>query len=182
MQAKSRSLLQPLLWLVFSWVFLFQGYPSAAEQQTGPELGTWPPSTMQLLPTVIDTNARMKILLPRLAERNQEIKSLKGIIEQLKEQLEQQGKTSSEDYEKVLEQLRLAEISRDELKKEVTEISNSHQRLQQDYSAQKTSSDNYRKEADLQIKDIKRERNGWRVAGIGGILAAIAAFLYAIFK
>jgi chromosome segregation ATPase len=178
MQGKSRWPLWPLFWLVFSLAYFYPACPSAAEPQTGPELATWPSSTLPLLQTVIATNARMKILLPRLSERNQEIKSLKATIEQL----EQQGLDSTASYAELSEQLRLAEISRDSLSKEVTEISSSRERLQQDYNAQKTSSDNYRTEAGLQIRELKRERNGWRLAGIGGFLAAIAAVIYAAIK
>ena len=178
MQGKSRSPFWPLFWLVFSLAYFYPACPSAAEPQTGPELATWQPSSLPLLQTVIATNARMKILLQRLAGRNQEIKTLKATLEQLK----QQGLDSSASYTELSEQLRQAENSRDSLSKEVTEISSSRQRLQQDYNAQKTSSDNYQAEANLQIRELKRERNAWRLAGIGGILAGIAAWIYAAMK
>jgi chromosome segregation ATPase len=178
MQGKSCWPLWPLFWLVFSLAYFYPACPSAAEPQTGPELATWQPSSLPLLQTVTATNARMKILLQRLAWRNQEIKSLKATIEQL----EQQGLASTASYAELSEQLRLAESSREALSKEVREISSSRERLQQDYSALKSSSDSYRTETDLQIREIKRERNGWRLAGIGGILAAIAAAIYAASK
>jgi len=178
MQGKSRWPFWPLFWLVFSLAYFYPACLSAAEPQTGPELAIWTPSSLPLLQTVTDTNARAKILLQRLSERNQEIKSLKATIEQLK----QQGLDSIASYAELSEQFSLAEISRDSLSKEVTEISSSREKLQQDYNAQKTSSDNYRTEAGLQIRELKRERNGWRLAGIGGFLAAIAAVIYAAIK
>lgn len=178
MQGKSRSPFWSLFWLVFSLAYFCQGSPSAAEPQTAPALATWAPSSLPLLQTVIATNARMKILLQRLAERNQEVKSLKSILEQLK----QQGLASSASYAELSEQLKEAESSRDSLRREVTEISSSRGRLQQDYNAQKISSDNYRAEVGLQIRELKRERNGWRLAGIGGILVAVAALIYSAIK
>jgi predicted RNase H-like nuclease (RuvC/YqgF family) len=178
MLGKLRSRWRLLFWLVFSLAYFYPACPSAAEPQTGPELATWPPSTLPLRQTVTDTNARMKILLQRLSERNQEVKSLRLTLEQL----EQQGLDSTASYAELSGQLRQAEISRDSLSKEVTEISSSRERLQQDYNAQKSSSDNYREEANLQIREIKRERNGWRLAGIGGILVAIAALIYSALK
>jgi chromosome segregation ATPase len=178
MLGKSRSRFWPLFWLVFSLAYFYPGYPSVAEPQTRPELAIWQPSSLPLLQTVIATNARMKILLQRLAERNQEVKSLRATIEQLK----QQGLDSSASYAELSEQLKEAEISRDSLSKEVTEISSSRERLQEDYNAQKISSDSYQAEAALQIREVKRERNGWRLAGIGGILAAIAALVYVALK
>jgi chromosome segregation ATPase len=98
------------------------------------------------------------------------------------ELLEQQGLASSASYAELSEQLKEAESSREALSKEVTEISDSRERLQQDYNAQKTSSDSYRAEAGLQLLELQRERNGWRLAGIGGILAGIAALIYSAIK
>jgi chromosome segregation ATPase len=178
MQARSRSSFWPLFWLVFFLASSYPGCPSAAEPQTAPAPETWTPSSLPLLQTVIATNARMKILLQRLAERNQEVKSLRATIEQLK----QQGLDSNSSYAELSEQLRLAESSRDNLSLELTEISDSRERLQQDYNTLKISSDNYREEAALQLHELKRERNGWRLAGIGGILAAVAALIYSAIK
>lgn len=172
---KSRLASGRAWWLALCLLLCFSGFPAGGTEN---ELPSWPSDTLPLSPTLSGSTSRMETLLTRLAERRTQIASLQTALKELS----QQASDSEYSYNELSGALREAVASRDKLQEELTEISSSRARLQEDYVTLRLSLTSYQTEADLQIKELRRAKNWWRLGFFLTAGGASAALIWALAK